>query len=118
MEQNSIQAFENRLREMGIRPETLGKTGTALPPIPASDPAALQQNKFDNFYKYRAQEFWQNAEVNSHKVEDFKKCQHYLVQKNHEVECKKCHVGWTVPSTMKARDGKLYNNDQLLEFSI
>lgn len=118
MEQNSIQAFENRLREMGIRPETLGKTGSALPPIPSSDPESLQRNKFDNYYKYRAQEFWQNAEISSYKVEDFKKCNHYLVQRNHEVQCKKCHVGWVVPPTFRTQNGKLYNNDQELIFEV
>jgi len=114
----SVQGFENQLRNMGIRPESLGKSGSVLPPIPASDPASLQQNRFDNFYKYRAQEYWQHAEITAHKVEDFQKCQHYLMKKNNEVQCKKCNIGWIVGPTFSTKDGKLYNNDQLLEFGI
>lgn len=123
MDQRNKDAFAATLRAMGIDPTKpirmggFGKGEGILPPIPSSDPDSIEKNRYNNFYKYGAKEFWGEAEVISEEVKDFPKCDHYLMKRNHEVQCVRCNIGWTVPPEINVRDGKLYRNDQLLAFA-
>jgi len=109
----SRDAFETTLRQMGINPENLGKSsGKKLPPLPASDPESLRRNAYSPFYGYRAAEFWGDAEVNSDEPKAFVKCTHYLVEKEDKVECRNCHVGWTLPPAWSVQNGKLLGKNE------
>lgn len=114
-----VRNFERTLRQMGINPLNAGipKTTTTLPPLPGSDPVSLEKNTFSNFYKYRAQEYWQEAEINAYPVEEFKKCKHNLMKKNNEAYCTICHIGWVINDSFEIVDGKLLINDRLLAFN-
>jgi hypothetical protein len=115
--QSDFQAFEGTLREMGINPDNIGKkSDSVLPPLPASDPASINANAFDGFYKYGSRDYWQHSQVISNKVEDWKHCAHYLMKENNEVRCNKCHVGWVVGEKFHTQDGKLYDDDKELSF--
>ena len=112
------QAFERDLRRMGINPANVGKKGMTLPPIPPSDPVNLERNTYSSFYKYGSRDFWGENEITTHQIEEFKKCQHYLVRSNNEVQCTKCHVGWLVPPEWNTQDGKLFNGETQLQFAL
>jgi hypothetical protein len=110
--------FVRTLGEMGINPAHLQSTGgEVLPPLPPSDPTSLQRNVTDGFYQRSAKEFWSNAQLSQHTVEDFKKCQHYFTKVNNELTCGKCHAGWVVPETFHVIDGKLYDKDIEIQFA-
>lgn len=111
------QQFEQTLQQMGINPANLAKEGVTLPALPGSDPAAIQQNQFDGFYKVGAREFWKHAQVSQNKVQPFLECQHYLQQKNNEAQCVKCHVGWNLSGSLHVSDGKLFDGVTQLQFA-
>jgi hypothetical protein len=108
-----------QLIQMGINPENIGSGNddAVLPPLPPSDPGAMQRNHFDGFYKRSSREFWNEAHITQHKVEEFKKCQHYFMKENDEIRCSKCNVGWVAPTTFHTQDGKLFENDKELLFT-
>ena len=111
--------FEETLRQMGINPANVGQAkDKALPDLPGSDPYSLQRNTYNGFYKCGAREFWGDSEVALNHVEDFKKCQHYLMKRNNEAYCTKCHSGWIVNDSFQVIDGKLHDGNQFLEFQL
>lgn len=111
---NDTRSFENALRNMGINPANIGKKSEELPALPGSDEQSLQGNRYNNFYGVKARDFWQHSEIASEKVEEWKKCEHYITKQNNEAICTTCHVGWTVPESFYTQDGKLYDGDTLL----
>jgi len=84
-----------------------------LPPLPPSDASSLQRNHYDNYYGIGARTFWSKSELSSNEIKPFEKCEHYLINVEDGVECKKCHLGWT--GSLQARDGKLYINGKPIE---
>lgn len=110
------QQLEETLRQMGIDPQNIGKKST-LPDLPPSDPASLQRNTYDGFYKVGARDFWQHSQITQNKIDDFKKCiPHALIQRRNEAYCTKCHVGWILPTSMHVQDGKLFNAGTEFQF--
>jgi hypothetical protein len=112
------EAFEKDLKRMGINPANIGRPQATLPPIPASDSLSLERNTYSSFYQRGAREFWGANEVTAHPVTEFQKCQHYLVRRNNEVQCTKCHVGWLVPPEWNTQDGKLFDGETQLQFAL
>ena len=89
---------------------------STLPPLPGSDAETLQRNPYHSFYKVRAREFWQDAEVTHHKLEDFRKCNHFFERQSDDIRCKKCHIGWLAPrESLEVRDGQLYLNNNHIQ---
>lgn len=118
-----FQKFRDVLQQMGVNPDNLN-TGqgspsgdSALPPLPPSDPGAMNRNYYDGFYKRASREFWGESQVTQTKLEDFKKCEHYLMKTNNEARCNKCHVGWIVPDSFHIQDGKLFDGETQLQFA-
>ncbi len=87
-----------------------------LPPLPESDPKSLQRNRFHGYYQIGAKEFWNGANISSHKLEEFKKCQHYFMRERDEVRCNKCYAGWEAPDIIQVQNGQLivYGQVQLI----
>lgn len=117
MDSQTKEEFEKTLTMMGINPSNIGKNGGTLPPIPSSSSEDIQRNKYDGFYKYGAREFWDQAEVTQNQIEDFKKCQHYLMRKNNEIYCVRCHSGWLDYGAVQVIDGKLFKGETQLQFA-
>lgn len=84
-----------------------------LPSLPPSDPASLQQNRWDPNYNTRAANFWKDQEVTYTKEQPFKKCKHYFVKTDKGIICNKCHFGLT--SNMTIQDGKLVIDGRPIE---
>lgn len=85
-----------------------------LPALPESDPQSLAWNKRSNYYTtwkpgqngepgrevpLGARDFWGKAEVTSHKIEDFKRCEHYFELKKGWYACQHCHFALQYSTT-------------------
>lgn len=92
--------------------ENNGQSSQILPPLPASDEQSISWNRLDSFYGIKSREFWGKNQITSHKVEDYKKCNHFFIQKAQEVECKNCHIGFY--GYFEIQDGKLFHKGEPL----
>lgn len=88
---------------------------TSLPPMPESDAESMQRNRYHGFYKVGSKEFWGQAEVTHHTLEDFKKCEHYFVRNADEIRCTTCHAGWQASYDVEAIDGQLYFRNERVQ---
>lgn len=123
-----IEQMLQQLLRMGVNPQNIGPQQSEsvvlggaqdkLPPLPPSDAGAMQRNHFDGFYKRTSREFWSDAQVTSNRVQEFKKCQHYLMKENNEARCTICHVGWVVPDSFHTHEGKLFDGATPLQFAL
>ena len=89
-----------------------------LPPLPASDPQSLQWNRKDNFYDEKSNDFWKKSgQITSHKLEDFKKCDHYFELQKGWFKCQRCHFGLQQSPShiLTISNGKLFYGGQKLE---
>jgi hypothetical protein len=109
-----------QLKRMGINFENIGKVQKAsLPPLPSSDPIALQRNTYSSFYKTGSRDFWGQSHLERIEVQDFKRClpHHFVKRGEDKVMCVDCHAGWQVPNTYKILDGQLYDGETHLQFT-
>jgi hypothetical protein len=83
-----------------------------LPPLPGSDPESIARNTYSGFYGVGSRDFWKDADVSLHKLEDSKICDHYFEKVGSEVQCKKCRAGYVGPG-ISAENGKLLINNMV-----
>lgn len=89
--------------------------GDKLPPLPASDPEAIAQNRFSGFYTVGSRDFWKYSRVTHNRLTDKQKCLHQFSEINNEILCDSCHVGF--PKTnVQAKNGKLLINNKEVTF--
>ena len=59
-------------------------------------------------------EFWKEADYQTHEVRE-KKCSHYFVQiKGNEAKCNKCHMGFQISPQMSVNKGHIYFEKELV----
>jgi hypothetical protein len=95
-----------------------GSGSDKLPPLPPSDAGSMQRNHYDPYYKRTSRDFWNEAQITQNRVQEFPKCQHYLMKENNEARCTLCHVGWVVPDSFHTQDGKLFDGATPLQFAL
>jgi len=86
-----------------------------LPPLPASDPESISKNRYSGFYSVGSRQYWKDAEVTLHKVQDPLECSHYFIQEGSQVSCKQCNAGFT-GAGVSAQDGKLIVQNKAVSF--
>lgn len=86
-----------------------------LPPLPASDPESIAKNRYNGFYGVGSRQYWKDAEVTLHKVQDPQACSHYFVSEGSQVMCTKCHAGY-IGAGISAQDGKLIIRNNEVSF--
>jgi hypothetical protein len=84
-----------------------------LPPLPPSDSKSLEWNRYDSYYKYKARDFWGEAEVVREEPKPFEKCEHQFKAIQGGVRCKKCHFG--LHGFIEISNGKLAFKGKTLE---
>ena len=85
-----------------------------LPPMPPSDMGAMEQNHYDSYYKYKARDFWKNAEITRIVDKPMKKCTHEFERTQSGVKCKKCNFG--LIGFFEVRGGYLYIEGKKVNF--
>ena len=86
-----------------------------LPPLPASDPESVSDNKYSPFYKRSSGEFWREAYVEQIKQEPGQNCQHEFNKTEDGVLCEKCHFELKGNGLM-VKDKKLFINNEEVKF--
>ena len=86
-----------------------------LPPLPPCDEESLAKNVFDSQFRTTARDFWGDNKLEQITLDKPKKCEHHFFPTTDGIQCKKCRIGW-IGKELKARDGRLYFNNKLLDF--
>ena len=84
----------------------------SLPPLPPSDPGAIERNSYDSNYDVRAREFWKGNQIIREEEKPFKKCNHEFKMVVNGVKCVKCHFGLMGP--LEVKNGKLFHKGEKL----